>query len=113
MALASLKTLLIFLSNLVAGASRLTTVATWVANYTPPKDAHRVASATVYTRWAPRSMVLRVSCLQLASMKTWRTSSETASHDAIKTLVAPERAMVLMLTADSEMNRYDKSTNQQ
>ena len=105
--------MLIFLPNPFAGASRLTTEATWVANDTPPKDAHRVASATVYTRWAPRSMVLRVSCLQSASMKTRRTSSETASHDAIKTLAAPEKDNVLMLTANSEINKYDKSTNQQ
>ena len=49
-------------------------------------EGRRLVSATVNTRWAPRSMVLRVPCLRSASMKTRRTSSETASHDAIKTL---------------------------
>ena len=114
MVLASLKRLLVFLSNLVAGASRLYTVATWGANDTLLKNAHRIASTAVNVRGSHRSMESMVSRLDSASMKIWRTSLETASHDALKTLTSPEAEKghgCSWLMRHSEINIYDKTTN--
>ena len=66
MALASLKRLAILETNLVVGASPLTTLATCEAYDTPPKDAHRTASPTVYVRMFPRLMEFRASILDSA-----------------------------------------------
>jgi len=73
MAFDSLLRVQIALANLVDGASRLTTEATWAANDTPPMDVHKIASAAVNLRIDPKLREFRSSLLDSAPEKTCRT----------------------------------------
>jgi hypothetical protein len=72
------------------------------------KPAHNTASATLYVRVGPKLMELRASRLEMASVKTRRTSSETTTHGALAAWIPPERGEVRDIGKLSESLRRHK-----